>query len=122
MALMSSISRGRRSGAGDPRYITGAAGVVAELALPLVHRDRLVGVLNIEAADAAAFPDEVRAALGVLAGHLAIAIENATLHRETRWYAGLLAILYDIGKEPAPILELDLLLHRVDELVKRVLD
>jgi phosphoserine phosphatase RsbU/P len=106
----------------DPRYITTAPGVTAELAIPLVHRDRLVGVLNIEAASAAAFTDEVRTALGILAGHLAIAIENATLHRETRWYAGLLAILYDIGKETASILELDLLLHRVAELVKRVID
>ena len=106
----------------DPRYITAAPGVAAELAIPLVHRDRLVGVLNIEAADAAAFSEEVRTALGVLAGHLAIAIENATLHRETRWYAGLLAILYDIGKETASILDLDLLLHRVAELVKRVID
>ena len=106
----------------DPRYITGEPGVSAELAIPLVHRDRLIGVLNIEAASAGAFSDEVRAALGVLAGHLAIAIENATLHRETRWYAGLLAILYDIGKETASILDLDLLLHRVAELVKRVID
>jgi len=106
----------------DPRYITGAPGVSAELAIPLVHRDRLIGVLNIEAASADAFSEEVRAALGVLAGHLAIAIENATLHRETRWYAGLLAILYDIGKETASILDLDLLLHRVAELVKRVID
>jgi sigma-B regulation protein RsbU (phosphoserine phosphatase) len=106
----------------DPRYITGASGVSAELAIPLVHRDRLIGVLNIEAAAADAFSEEVRAALGVLAGHLAIAIENATLHRETRWYAGLLAILYDIGKETASILDLDLLLHRAAELVKRVID
>jgi phosphoserine phosphatase RsbU/P len=106
----------------DPRYIAGAPGVAAELALPLVHRDRLIGVLNIEAASAAPFSDEVRSALGVLASHLAIAIENATLHRETRWYAGLLAILYDIAKETASILELDLLLHRVAELVKRVID
>jgi sigma-B regulation protein RsbU (phosphoserine phosphatase) len=106
----------------DPRYITGAKGVSAELAIPLVHRDRLIGVLNIEADSAAAFTEEVRAALGVLAGHLAIAIENATLHRETRWYAGLLAILYDIAKETASILDLDLLLHRVAELVKRVID
>jgi len=106
----------------DPRYITGAQGVAAELAIPLVHRDRLVGVLNIEAASAAAFSEEIRAALGLLASHLAIAIENATLHRETRWYAGLLAILYDIGKETASILDLDLLLHRVAELVKRVID
>jgi sigma-B regulation protein RsbU (phosphoserine phosphatase) len=106
----------------DPRYITGAPGVSAELAIPLVHRDRLIGVLNIEAASADAFSEEVRAALGVLASHLGIAIENATLHRETRWYAGLLAILYDIGKETASILDLDLLLHRVAELVKRVID
>jgi sigma-B regulation protein RsbU (phosphoserine phosphatase) len=106
----------------DTRYITAAPGVAAELAIPLVHRDRLIGVLNIEAESAAAFPDEIRTALGVLASHLAIAIENATLHRETRWYAGLLAILYDIGKETASILELDLLLHRVAELVKRVID
>jgi len=106
----------------DPRYITGEPGVSAELAIPLVHRDRLIGVLNIESGSAAAFTEEVRAALGVLAGHLAIAIENATLHRETRWYAGLLAILYDIGKETASILDLDLLLHRVAELVKRVID
>ena len=106
----------------DPRFIPGAPGVAAELALPLVHRDRLIGVLNIEAAHAAPFTEEVRTALGVLAGHLAIAIENATLHRETRWYAGLLAILYDIAQETASILDLDLLLHRVAELVKRVID
>jgi sigma-B regulation protein RsbU (phosphoserine phosphatase) len=106
----------------DPRYISGAPGVSAELAIPLVHRDRLIGVLNIEAASADAFSEQVRAALGVLAGHLGIAIENATLHRETRWYAGLLAILYDIGKETASILDPDLLLHRVAELVKRVID
>jgi phosphoserine phosphatase RsbU/P len=106
----------------DARYITGEPGVSAELAIPLVHRDRVIGVLNIESASATAFTEEVRAALGVLASHLAIAIENATLHRETRWYAGLLAILYDIGKETASILDLDLLLHRVAELVKRVID
>ena len=58
----------------------------------------------------------------MLAGHLAVAIENATLYRETRWYAGLLATLYEIGKETASILDLDELLHRVAEVVKRVID
>ncbi|MEE8218961.1 MAG: GAF domain-containing protein, partial [Vicinamibacteria bacterium] len=32
----------------DPRYVSVFPGVVAELAIPLVHNDRLVGVLNIE--------------------------------------------------------------------------
>ena len=94
----------------------------AELAIPLVHRDRLVGVLNIEGPDPEAFTPEARTALQVLAGHLAVAIENATLYRETRWYAGLLGTLYEIGKETASILDLDELLTRVAEVVKRVID
>jgi sigma-B regulation protein RsbU (phosphoserine phosphatase) len=106
----------------DPRYVSLFPGVVAEMAIPLVHRDRLVGVLNIEGPDAQAFTIDARTALQVLAGHLAIAIANATLHRETRRYAGLLATLYEIGKETASILDLDELLHRVAEIVKRVID
>src|SRR5262245_17055934 len=106
----------------DPRYISLFPGVVAELAIPLLHRDRLVGVLNIEGPDVDAFTDDARTALGVLASHLAVAIENATLYRETHWYAGLLATLYEIGKEMASILDLDELLHRVAEIVKRVID
>ena len=65
----------------------------AELAIPLVHRDRLIGVLNIEGPDPEAFTLEARTALQVLAGHLAVAIENATLYRETRRYAALLGTL-----------------------------
>jgi sigma-B regulation protein RsbU (phosphoserine phosphatase) len=106
----------------EPRYVALLPGVVAELALPLLHRDRLVGVLNIEGPDAAEFEPEVRTALQLLASHLAVAIENATLYREARWYAGLLATLYEIGKETASILDLDELLHRVAEVVKRVID
>jgi phosphoserine phosphatase RsbU/P len=106
----------------DSRFLELAPGVVAELAIPLVHRDRLVGVLNIEGPNPKAFHPGARTALQVLAGHLAVAIENAQFHRETRWYAGLLATLYDIGKETASILDLDQLLHRVADVVKRVID
>src|SRR5512143_526739 len=106
----------------DPRYIPFFPGVVSELAIPLLGKDRLVGVLNIEGPAAEPFTPAARAALQVLAGHIAIAIENATLYRETRWYAGLLATLYEIGKETASILDLDLLLQRLAEIVKRVID
>ncbi len=106
----------------DPRYIPFFPGVVSELAIPLLGKDRLVGVLNIEGPAAEPFSPAARAALQVLAGHLAVAIDNATLYRETRWYAGLLASLYEIGKETASILDLDLLLQRLAEIVKRVID
>lgn len=106
----------------DPRYVELFPGVVAEMAIPLRHRDRLVGVLNVEGPDVEAFGEHARTALRVLAGHLAVAIDNASLYREARWYAGLLATLYEIGKETASILDLDELLHRVAEIVKRVID
>jgi sigma-B regulation protein RsbU (phosphoserine phosphatase) len=106
----------------DPRYIGGVPGVLVELALPLLHRDRLVGVLNVEGPDPAAFTPDAVAALSVLAGHLAVAIANATLYRETQRYAEVLATLYEAGKDTASILDLDVLLHRVAEVVKRVID
>jgi len=106
----------------DPRYIALFPGVVAELAIPLVHRDKLVGVLNIEGPDDAAFTPDAQNALKLLASHIAVAIDNATLYRETRWYAGLLATLHEIGKETASILDLDELLSRIAEIVKRVID
>lgn len=107
---------------GDSRYVAGRADVVSELALPLVHQDRLVGVINIEGRDAKAFSRDAVTALRVLASHVAVAVDNASLHREARWYAGLLATLHDIGKETASILDLDELLHRLAEVVKRVID
>jgi sigma-B regulation protein RsbU (phosphoserine phosphatase) len=106
----------------DPRYIPFFPGVVAEIAIPLVSKDDLVGVLNIEGPTAAAFTPAARTALQVLAGHLAAAIRNATLYREARRYAELLATLYEIGKETASILDLDELLPRLADIVKRVID
>ena len=106
----------------DPRYRAAFPGVRAELAIPLLQRDRLVGLLNIEGPDPQAFHADARTALELLASHLAVAIENATLYRETRWYAGLLATLYEIGKETASILDLDALLHRVAQVVRQVID
>ena len=78
--------------------------------------------LNIEGPAASAFTPAARTALQVLAGHLAVAIESATLYRETRRYAGLLATLYEIGKETASILDLDPLLQQLAEIVRRVID
>ena len=107
----------------DPRYVSFFPGVKAELAIPLVHRDAPGGRAEHRGPRRGAPSPPTRAPpCSVLASHLAVAIENATLYRETRWYAGLLATLYEIGKETASILDLDPLLARVAELVKRVID
>lgn len=106
----------------DPRYITLFPGVVAELAIPLITHDELVGVLNVEGPDPRAFTPEAVTGLKVLANHLAAAIANAKLYRETRFYASLLANLHEIGKETTSILDLDELLTRLAEIVKRMID
>lgn len=90
------------------------------LALPLAFRDRLVGVLHLVAESGEL--EASRDTLAALAPTIAIALANAAQHREARWYAGLLATLYEIGKETASILDLDELLERVAEVVKRVID
>jgi sigma-B regulation protein RsbU (phosphoserine phosphatase) len=51
----------------------------SELAVPLLFKDRLVGVIDIESAEPDAFSDEHEATLAALASHVAIAIENARL-------------------------------------------
>jgi phosphoserine phosphatase RsbU/P len=106
----------------EPRYVPLTPGVVVELAIPLIHQAQMVGVLNIEGPDAAPFTPRMRNALQILADHLAVAIANATAHRQTRRYAELVTTLYEISLETGSILDLDQLLHHVAESVKKVID
>ena len=69
------------------------------LAQPLLYGEKLVGVLGLEANQSRTFGKRGVSLVQMIAGNLATAIENATLHREARWYAGLLAMLYEAGKE-----------------------
>jgi len=92
------------------------------LTQPLLYGDKLVGVLALEAGQSRTFGKRGVSLVHMIAGNLATAIENATLHRDARWYAGLLAMLYEAGKEMASILELDALCEHVAEIVHRVVD
>jgi sigma-B regulation protein RsbU (phosphoserine phosphatase) len=92
------------------------------LTQPLLYGEKLVGVLALEASQSRTFGKRGVSLVHMIAGNLATAIENATLHRDARWYAGLLAMLYEAGKEMAAILELDALCEHVAEIVHRVVD
>jgi sigma-B regulation protein RsbU (phosphoserine phosphatase) len=92
------------------------------LTQPLLYGEKLVGVLGLEANQSRTFGKRGVSLVQMIAGNLATAIENAKLHRDARWYAGLLAMLYEAGKEMAAILELDALCDQVAEIVHRVVD
>jgi methyl-accepting chemotaxis protein len=56
----------------------------SEMALPLKVQERVIGVLDVQSAEAAAFSDEDVAVVQVMADQLAVAIENAQLLRATQ--------------------------------------
>jgi methyl-accepting chemotaxis protein len=56
----------------------------SEMALPLKVQERVIGVLDVQSAEAAAFSEEDVAVLQVMADQLAIAIENAQLLHATQ--------------------------------------
>ena len=70
----------------DPRYIHCETGVEArsELVVPLLLRDRLVGVLDLESIKPHAFTAEHERMLQTLGSYIAVALENARLYQETR--------------------------------------
>lgn len=65
--------------ANDPRYVTppGVRKPLAELAIPIVHGDEVLGVLNVEGDRV--FDELDRASLEIVAEHLGVAIVNARL-------------------------------------------
>ena len=65
-----------------PEYLPGISGARSELAVPLVARDRLIGVFNVEGTRPDAFSEADVAPLMILAGQTAIAIENARLYED----------------------------------------
>jgi sigma-B regulation protein RsbU (phosphoserine phosphatase) len=66
----------------DPRYIESHPGIRSELAVPLIVKDRVIGVMDLESEHTAAFTDDHVRTLGLIAPQIAIAIENARLYEE----------------------------------------
>ena len=71
-----------------PDYVTGISGARSELAVPLLARDRVIGVFNVESPRPNAFSVEDREFLIILARQAATAIENARLYESLRSISG----------------------------------
>jgi sigma-B regulation protein RsbU (phosphoserine phosphatase) len=68
----------------DPRYIKLVPDVRSELAIPLLLKDRCIGVLDLESPELNAFSKRDGEILTLLASQAAVAIENAQLYEEVR--------------------------------------
>ena len=66
----------------DPRYLMINPETRSELAVPMIYKDRVVGVMDLESPQLNYFtPDHVQA-LSILAANLAVSIENARLYEQ----------------------------------------
>ena len=106
----------------DPRYINAIESVRSELAVPLMFRGKCVGVLDIQSRHLDYFTKEQQNILSLLANRIAIAIENARLFEQVREQAETLLVLNEVSREISSILDVEALLRRAAELVKRVID
>ncbi|MGH9676201.1 MAG: GAF domain-containing protein, partial [Candidatus Acidiferrum sp.] len=106
----------------DSRYINAIDSVRSELAVPLMFRGKCVGVLDIQSRHPDYFTRDQQNILTLLAGRLAVAIENARLFQKVSSQAETLLLLNEVGRETGSILDVEELLRRAAEQTKRVID
>ena len=106
----------------DENYYNANPEVRSELAVPLIAKNRLIGVMDLESETAGYFRPEHLRVLTLTASRIAQAIENARLYTRVSRQAQTLEVLNEIAVELASILELDPLLERVGQLLRRLID
>jgi sigma-B regulation protein RsbU (phosphoserine phosphatase) len=80
----------------DTRYIAGSVNIRSEMAVPLVYRSELLGILNVESEQTSAYTETDEELLGTLGGSLAAIIANARLLEQIRTQAERERVLYEI--------------------------
>jgi GAF domain-containing protein len=103
----------------DPRYIQLSSNTRSELAIPLLYRNELLGVLNVESELLSAYSDNDEEMLGTLAGSLAAVIANARLLEQIRGQAERERLLYEITSKIRRSTDMDTILSTTaSELIK----
>src|SRR6516225_10582841 len=106
----------------EAEYIEAVPRVRSELAVPLINKNRVIGVIDLEAREPGYFTDEHRRLLTLIGSRMAVGIENAQLYTRTTRQARTLLLLNEIARELTSILNLDELLKRIAELLNRIID
>ncbi|MEP0804054.1 MAG: GAF domain-containing protein [Chloroflexota bacterium] len=80
----------------DARYVEGSVNTRSELAVPMIYRGELLGVLNVESEQLNAYTETDEELLGTLGGSLAAVIANARLLEQIRAQAERERTLFEI--------------------------
>ncbi len=106
----------------EQNVINFTPGVHSELAVPLIAKNKVIGVLDVEADQPGAFNEEHKRLLTLFASRISAGIENARLYTRVSRQARQLTLLTEISRELTSILNVDQLLKRVADLVTRIID
>jgi GAF domain-containing protein/HAMP domain-containing protein len=80
----------------DPRYVQMSSNTRSELAIPLIYRNEILGVLNVESEQLDAYTENDEEMLGTLGGSLAAIIANARLLEQIRLQAERERVIYEV--------------------------
>ncbi len=103
-------------------YVSANPEVRSELTVPLINKNRLIGVMDLESEQLGFFRPEHLHVLTMTASRIAQAIENARLYARVSRQAQTLQVLSEIAVELASILDLNPLLERIGQLLRRLID
>ena len=103
-------------------YINANPQVRSELAVPLIVKNRLIGVIDIQSEQINYFSSEHLHLLELTASRIGQAIENARLYTRVARQAQTLEVLNEISRELTSILDVDELLERISQLLRRIID
>jgi phosphoserine phosphatase RsbU/P len=106
----------------DGRYIEFVPGMNSELVVPLMHKSKPIGALNILSRNHNQFTPSDVDIVRQFGAHVAVALVNARLFERSRRDAEAFETLAEIGHEVASVLDLDELFSRIAQLAKRVID
>src|SRR5579864_8011978 len=97
----------------DPRYLSALDAVQSELAVPMLARGKLVGVIDLHSTRVNAYREQDRSLLQLIASRVAVSIDNARLYRRVDRQNRTLKTLANLSQEFSSILDLDDLLGKI---------
>lgn len=100
----------------EPRFILDVPGTQAELAVPLLVGDELIGVLDVQSDRTNAFDDNDLFVITTLADQIAVAIQSANAYTEQQEESWTLAALLQTAENIARATDLDGLLATIVRL------
>ena len=106
----------------DSRYIEFVPGMNSEIVVPLLHKSRPIGALNILSRNRDQFTPRDVDIVRQFGAHVAVALINARLFERSRSDAEAFETLAEIGREVAAVLALDELFARIAQLTKRLIE